>query len=127
MKKTTLLLLLACLMQAVCIAMPLESYHEEESVVHIVKSDENEQQNNNPRTAFHPIYCTYLKGTFHFSFLEIFEDVTIRIENRSTGEQWYEFLDFTDSSTEIRTSSSAGTYVISIFTDDGYYSGILQK
>lgn len=103
---------------------------KDEDVVTITKNtgESEENKKNNPRgLVISPIACLYCNGSFIFSFYETFEDVTIQITNTSTGEQWSNYMEYSESSVRIPASSNAGTYNISIYTDNGYYTGIFQK
>ena len=74
-----------------------------------------------------PISCIYSNGSFIFSFYEIFESITIQIVNISTGEQWSNYMEYSESSVRIPASTNSGTYNIFIYTEDGYYTGIFHK
>lgn len=96
--------------------------------VPIEKTDEDERRENNPRNLIcSPIMCYYSNSTFSFLFYETFEEITIRIENATTGEQWDNFANPSESFVRIPTSSSAGAYYIFIYTDTGLYTGAFQK
>ena len=90
------------------------------------ESEDNKK--NNPRTLLtSPISCIYSNGSFIFSFYEMFESITIQIVNTSTGEQWSNYMEYSESSVRIPASTNSGTYNIFIYTEDGYYTGIFHK
>ena len=90
------------------------------------ESEDNKK--NNPRTLLtSPISCIYSNGSFIFSFYEMFESITIQIVNTSTGEQWSNYMEYSESSVRIPASTNSGTYNIFIYTEDGYYTGVFRK
>ncbi len=114
---------------SLCIDVMASDIKDEDVVtIPINTGDSEDNKKNNPRNIIIcPIACLYYNGSFAFSFYEAFEDVTIRIENASTGEQWFRYMEYSESSVVIPASFDAGTYNISIYADGEYYTGIFQK
>lgn len=103
-----------------------ETFKEVETIP-LVKTDD-ESPNNNPRgILIVPIICHYSGGTFLFSFMELVENVTIRIINVKTGEQWEKSYDVVDSVLRISTSGTSGNYGISVYADEDCYTGVFNK
>ena len=93
----------------------------------IEKTGEEEQEKNPRGITISPISCIYSSGSFIFSFYEMFESITIQIVNISTGEQWSNYMEYSESSVRIPASTNSGIYNIFIYTEDGYYTGIFHK
>lgn len=93
----------------------------------IEKTGEEEQEKNPRGITISPISCIYSSGSFIFSFYEMFESITIQIVNTSTGEQWSNYMEYSESSVRIPASTNSGIYNIFIYTEDGYYTGVFRK
>lgn len=123
MKKNLFLLLTLAVMPLLCKGA---IYNDDPKNVPIEKTEDVKE--NNPRSFLQtPITCLYSCGTFTFSFHEVFLNVTIKVENTTTGEQWTQFSDSYETIIKIQTSSSSGLYNISIYVDDELYTGIFKK
>lgn len=127
MRKTVLLLFFVFALSLCGDVMASGIKDEDVVTIPIEKTGEEEQEKNPRGLVISPIACLYSNGSFIFSFYEAFEDVTIQITNTSTGEQWSNYMECFESDVMIPVSSNAGTYNISIYTDNGYYTGIFQK
>lgn len=96
-------------------------------IIPINKPGDGKEENNPRNSIFSPITCYYCNCVFYFTFYETFEDVTITIENITTGEQLTKSLDYSDSLVRIPVSSTDGTFHLSIQTDIGLYTGAFCK
>lgn len=126
MKK--ILIILFCLMAIPIFGTAVNRLYtsDGENVVVPIEKQEEGEESANPRIFNNsPIVCLYSNFNLTFFFYEYFEDITIRVENITTDEQWT--LTSSSSSCVSIPVSSAGVYYISIYTDSGYYSGSFTK
>ncbi|MBE6318813.1 MAG: DUF3244 domain-containing protein [Bacteroidales bacterium] len=70
------------------------------------------------------ITAYYQDGVVYLQFSYDMGEVDVTVTNETTGEMWQQTDDSAFGSASIATSASAGSYTISIVTDDGVcYSG----
>lgn len=87
------------------------------------------QENDFPKEPRTPdfgsdITAYYQDGVVYLQFGYDMGEVEISVTNETTGEMWQQTDDSAFGSASIATSASAGSYTISIVTDDGVcYSG----
>ena len=114
---------------SVCGDVMASNIGDDDVVTIPINTGESEvNKKNNPRTLLtSPISCIYSNGSFIFSFYEMFESITIQIVNISTGEQWSNYMEYSESSVRIPASTNSGIYNIFIYTEDGYYTGVFRK
>lgn len=126
MRKFIILLFFALIISSTTDAKRISEPDEE--IVPIIKTEGEDKKGNNPRTLLtSPIFCLYSNDSFIFSFYEMFESITIQIVNTSTGEQWSNYMEYSESSVRIPASTNSGIYNIFIYTEDGYYTGVFRK
>lgn len=69
-----------------------------------------------------PFTTYYQGGTIYISTYAEFSEITIAVENETTGQMWSTITDISDGMGEIRiTNGRAGSYTIVITTEYGEY------
>ena len=110
-----------------CISTKVFANEQDIVNIPIEKGDDSQKKGNSPRTLVTPISCYFVGGVFQFSFNEIYENIEITIENMITREKWSYAEDDFQTSVLIPASSSPGTYIITIYTDTDYYTGVFNQ
>ena len=115
MKKIFLLLFLMCGV--------LLSSAEEKKEIPIKKDPEPTPEFRMPYYSY-DITAYYQDGVVYLQFGYDMGNVDVTVTNETTGEMWQQTDDSAFGSVSIATSAAAGSYTISIVTDDGVcYSG----
>lgn len=105
--------------------LPFLSFAENKSETHeivIIKQDKKQQ----PRTPDFgsDITAYYQDGVVYLQFSYDMGEVDVTVTNETTGEMWQQTEDSAFGSVAIATSATAGSYTVTIVTDDGVcYSG----